>query len=64
MLPNLYIFFLYGLLRALFFYMLLLGHGALVKLFPLKPTWKISVVYLFWCIYYDYICKSFYLADF
>lgn len=59
-----FFFFFNWLLRALVFICFLLGQGALVKLFPLKHKWKISAIYLFWCIYCNYICNSFYLTDF
>lgn len=64
MLPNAFFFFLIDCCGLWFFICFLLGHGALVKLFPLKYKWKISAIYLFWCIYCNYICNSFYLTDF
>lgn len=64
MLSFLFFFFLIDCCGLCFLIRFLLGHGALVKLFPLKHKWKISAIYLFWCIYCNYICNSFYLTDF
>lgn len=45
--PFFFFFFLIDCCRLWFFICFLLGHGALVKLFPLKYKWKISAIYLF-----------------